>query len=85
MKKIIAFSFILSLFVTVTKAQQVIPCYTNEMMQNQIDKDPTLQRLKADVDKLNSKYKPEIDKLRDEKPEMFKMFQSWGMIPKDYN
>jgi hypothetical protein len=50
-----------------------------------IDKDPTLQRLKADVDKLNSKYKPEIDKLRDEKPEMFKMFQSWGMIPKDYN
>jgi hypothetical protein len=50
-----------------------------------IDKDPTLQRLKADVDKLNSKYKPDIDKLKDEKPEMFKMFQSWGMIPKDYN
>ena len=54
-------------------------------LQQLIDKDPTLQKLKADVDKLNSKYKPDIDKLKDERPEMFKMFQNWGMIPKDYN
>ena len=43
MKKIIAFSLVLSLFVTVTKAQQVIPCYTNEMMQKLIDKNPSLK------------------------------------------
>jgi|688.fasta_scaffold27011_9 hypothetical protein len=58
---------------------------TPAKLQQLIDKDPTLQRLKADVDKMNSKYKPDIDRLKDEKPEMFKMFQSWGMIPKDYN
>lgn len=58
---------------------------TPAKLQQLIDKDPTLQRLKADVDKINSKYKPEIDKLKDEKPEMFKMFQNWGLIPKDYN
>jgi hypothetical protein len=58
---------------------------TPAKLQQLIDKDPTLQKLKADVDKINSKYKPEIDKLKDEKPEMFKMFQNWGLIPKDYN
>ena len=50
-----------------------------------IDNDPVLQKLKADVDRLNYKYKPEIDKLKDERPEMFKMFQNWGLIPNDYN
>ena len=62
MKKIIAFSFILSLFVTVTKAQQVIPCYTNEMMQKQIDKDPTLQYRKEHFNEwLSSLPKPKSD------------------------
>ena len=26
-----------------------------------------------------------FDKLKDEKPEMFRMFQDWGLIPNDYN
>jgi len=58
---------------------------TPEKLQKLIDKDPILQKLKADVDKLNYKYKPAIDKLKDEKPEMFRMFQDWGLIPNDYN
>ena len=37
---------------------------TPEKLQKLIDKDPVLQKLKADVDKLNYKYKPEIDKLK---------------------
>ena len=58
---------------------------TPEKLQKLIDKDPVLQKLKADVDKLNYKYKPEIDKLKKDKPEMFKMFQYWGLLPNDYN
>jgi len=58
---------------------------TPEKLQKLIDKDPVLQKLKADVDKLNYKYKPEIDKLKNDRPEMFKMFQDWGLIPNDYN
>jgi hypothetical protein len=58
---------------------------TPQKLQKMIDNDPVLQKLKADVDKLNYKYKPEIDKLKDERPEMFKMFQNWGLIPNDYN
>ena len=58
---------------------------TPEKLQKLIDKDPVLQKLKADVDKLNYKYKPEIDKLKNDRPEMFRMFQDWGLIPNDYN
>jgi len=58
---------------------------TPEKLQKLIDKDPIWQKLKADVDKLNYKYKPAVDKLKDEKPEMFRMFQDWGLIPNDYN
>ena len=58
---------------------------TPQKLQKMIDNDPVLQKLKADVDRLNYKYKPEIDKLKDERPEMFKMFQNWGLIPNDYN
>ena len=56
-----------------------------QTLQSIIDADPVLQKLKADVDKLNYKYKPEIDKLKKDKPEMFKMFQDWGLLPNDYN
>ena len=58
---------------------------TPEKLQKLIDKDPVLQKLKADVDKLNYKYKPESDKLKNDRPEMFRMFQDWGLIPNDYN
>ena len=58
---------------------------TPEKLQKLIDKDPVLQKLKADVNKLNYKYKPEIDKLKNDRPEMFRMFQDWGLIPNDYN
>ena len=62
MKKIIAFSLVLSLFVTVTKAQQVIPCYTNEMMQKLIDKNPSLQYRKDHFNEwLESLPKPKPD------------------------
>ena len=41
---------------------------TPQKLQKMIDNDPVLQKLKADVDRLNYKYKPEIDKLKDERP-----------------
>ena len=59
--------------------------FNQKKLQKLIDKDPVLQKLKADVDKLNYKYKPEIDKLKNDRPEMFRMFQDWGLIPNDYN
>jgi hypothetical protein len=55
-----------------------------EKIQKIIDNDPTLQKLRADYKKVNDKFKPRIDKIKDEDPELFKILQDAGMIPKDY-
>ena len=57
---------------------------TPQEIQKIIDKDPVLKRLTADIDKINQKYKPDIDKLKKNNPKLFSAFQKAGMIPYDY-
>jgi hypothetical protein len=53
-------------------------------IQNIIDKDPVLKNLKNDIDKINQKYKPNLDKMKKNNPKLFASFQKAGMIPMDY-
>jgi hypothetical protein len=56
---------------------------TPDKLQKVIDNDPILQKLAADIKKINAKYGDDIDRMKVEDPETFKMLQSVGMIPKD--
>jgi hypothetical protein len=57
---------------------------TPEKIQNIIDNDPVLQKLQADFKKMNNKYAGDVQKMKIEKPDRFKWYQSLGLIPKDY-
>ncbi len=56
---------------------------TPDKLQKIIDNDPILQKLSADIKKINAKYGDDIDRMKVEDPETFKMLQNVGMIPKD--
>jgi hypothetical protein len=43
-----------------------------------------LQKLQADFKKMNNKYAGDVQKMKIEKPDRFKWYQSLGLIPKDY-
>lgn len=57
---------------------------TPEKIQKVIDNDPVLKKLQSDIDKIDKKYAPDIEKMKKENPERFKWFQDLGLIAKDY-
>lgn len=57
---------------------------TPEKIQKIIDNDPVLKKLEADFKKMNNKYADDIQKMKAERPDRFKWYQSLGLISKDY-
>lgn len=52
-------------------------------LQNIIDNDPVLQKLKADVNKINNKYADDIEKMKKEEPEYYNMLVKAGILGND--
>ena len=49
-------------------------------LQNIIDNDPVLQKLRADVNKINNKYADDIEKMKKEEPEYYNMLVKAGIL-----
>jgi hypothetical protein len=52
-------------------------------LQTIIDNDPVLQKLKADVNKINNKYADDIEKMKKEEPEYYNMLVKAGILGND--
>jgi hypothetical protein len=52
-------------------------------LQTIIDNDPVLQKLKADVNKINNKYANDIEKMKKEEPEYYNMLVKAGILGTD--
>jgi hypothetical protein len=52
-------------------------------LQTIIDNDPVLQKLKADVNKINNKYADDIEQMKKEEPEYYNMLVKAGILGKD--
>jgi predicted RNA-binding protein Jag len=52
-------------------------------IQRMIDSDPMLKKLDSDIEQINSKAKPYLDKMKKENPKRYKAFQDAGLIAKD--
>ena len=52
-------------------------------LQTIIDNDPVLQKLRADVNKINNKYADDIEKMKKEEPEYYTMLVKAGILGTD--